>query len=183
MAQPVYKINSIFFLVGCGGDFWEVIVGVHRPALLIFTLFQSNIYKVNVREYPPGGNSMMAWHELLTHVKRRQPLNEVVFEASVLRVFIVSFKRFYDEYLLGFFFTIFWSLRLWMIFSLPKRDCKSLSVFVARKCVYIHPLQGGGAPDKLNKDVSQAIICTLRQFHFQKMVGWVAFKFPLYVEV
>ena len=27
---------------------------VHRPALLILTLFQSNIYKVNVREYPRG---------------------------------------------------------------------------------------------------------------------------------
>ena len=30
------------------------ISGVYRPALQIFTLFQSNIYKVNVREYPPG---------------------------------------------------------------------------------------------------------------------------------
>ena len=39
------------------------------------------------------------------HVKQR-PLNEDVFEANVLRFFIVSFKRFYDEYLLGFFFTI-----------------------------------------------------------------------------
>ena len=58
MAQPVYKIT--WGGGGGGGDFWEVIVGVHRPALLILTLFQSNIYKVNVREYPPGGNSMMA---------------------------------------------------------------------------------------------------------------------------
>ena len=46
---------------------------------------------------------MVAWHELLIHVKRRQPLNEDVFEASVLRFFIVSFKRFYDEYLLRIF--------------------------------------------------------------------------------
>ena len=46
---------------------------------------------------------MVAWHELLIHVKRRQPLNEDVFEASVLRFFIVSFKTFYDEYLLGVF--------------------------------------------------------------------------------
>ena len=41
----------------CGGGGREILgsrSGVHRPALLIFTLFQSNIYKVNVREYPPG---------------------------------------------------------------------------------------------------------------------------------
>ena len=37
---------------GGGGYFWEVIGGVCRPALLIFTLFQGNIYKVNVRDPP-----------------------------------------------------------------------------------------------------------------------------------
>ena len=73
---------------------------------------------------------MMAWHEVLTHVKRRQPLNEDVFEAGVLRFFIVSFKRFYDEYLLGFFFTIYWSLNVLLIFSLPKCDCKSLCLWL-----------------------------------------------------
>ena len=36
------------------GYFWEVVVGVYRPVLLILTPFQSNIYKVNVRESPPG---------------------------------------------------------------------------------------------------------------------------------
>ena len=40
--------------VGGGGVIsWEVVVGVHRPPHLIFTLFQSNIYKVNVREFLP----------------------------------------------------------------------------------------------------------------------------------
>ena len=29
----------------------------------------------------------------------------------------------------------------------------------------------------LNKDFSQAVISTFYQCHFQKMVGWVAFKF------
>ena len=53
MASPVYKIRSIF-LLGGGGLFLEVVVGVYRPALLILTPFQSNIYKVNVRESPPG---------------------------------------------------------------------------------------------------------------------------------
>jgi len=63
-------MNSIFFSQGGGGYFWEVAVGVCRLALLIFTLFQSNIYEVNVREYgTPRGfmssnehyhNSMMA---------------------------------------------------------------------------------------------------------------------------
>ena len=32
---------------------WEVVVGVHRPPHLIVTPFQSNIYKVNVREFLP----------------------------------------------------------------------------------------------------------------------------------
>ena len=44
------------FLRGGGGGrgyFWEVVEGVHRPPHLIFTLFQSNIYKVNVREFLP----------------------------------------------------------------------------------------------------------------------------------
>ena len=51
---------------------------------------------------------MMAYHEVLTNVKRRQPLKEVVFDVSVLHFFIVFFKRFYDEYLafVGVFFTI-----------------------------------------------------------------------------
>ena len=47
-ACAVYKMSSIFF---SQGHLWEVVVGLHRPALLIFTLFQRNIYKVNVREY------------------------------------------------------------------------------------------------------------------------------------
>ena len=46
MASKVYN----FFLSG-GGYFREVVVGVYRPPHLIFTLFQSNIYKVNVREF------------------------------------------------------------------------------------------------------------------------------------
>ena len=42
-----------FFFSGGGGIFWEVVVGVHRLPHLINTLFQSNIYKVNVREFLP----------------------------------------------------------------------------------------------------------------------------------
>ena len=38
----------------------------------------------------------------IKHVKRRQPLSDV-FESSVLRFSIVSFKRCYDEYLLELF--------------------------------------------------------------------------------
>ena len=40
------------------------------------------------------------------HVKQRQSFDEDVFEASVLRFFIVSFKGCYNEYLLWFAFTI-----------------------------------------------------------------------------
>ena len=50
-------MGFIFFSVGGeeggGGISWEVVVGVHRPLHLIFTLFQSNVYKVNVREFLP----------------------------------------------------------------------------------------------------------------------------------
>ena len=44
----------------------------------------------------------------------------------------------------------------------------SLCLWLERVCV--HPM---------NKDVSQAIIVTFYPCHFQKMVGWVAFKFSL----
>ena len=50
VVNAVYKMSFIFF---SEGYFWEVIVGVHRLAHLIFTLFQSNIYKVDVREFLP----------------------------------------------------------------------------------------------------------------------------------
>ena len=37
--QGLYnKMSFIFFLGGGGGYFWEVVVGVHRPPHLIFTL-------------------------------------------------------------------------------------------------------------------------------------------------
>ena len=67
----------------------------------------------------------------IKHIKQRQSLNEDVFEASVLRFFIVSFKRCYDEYLLWFFFTICWSWNLLMSFSPPKSLSKSLSVWTS----------------------------------------------------
>ena len=61
VASPVYKLRSIFFsggegVGGRGVVSWEVVIGECRPALLILTPSQSNIYKVNVREYlpPPG---------------------------------------------------------------------------------------------------------------------------------
>ena len=48
-------MGLIFFSGGWGGYFWEVVVGVHHPPHLIFTLFQSNIYKVNARESSSPG--------------------------------------------------------------------------------------------------------------------------------
>ena len=125
-------MSSIFF---SQGYFWQVVEGLHRPALLILTLFQSSIYKVNVREYPPRGfmswkrttlNSMMAWHEEDSH-----------WNIDVFVFFSSSPSKDYDEYVLGFFFTICWSLNLWMMFSLLKRDCKSLCVCGSSVCVYI----------------------------------------------
>ena len=40
-----------FFL--SGEYFWEVVMGVHRPRYLVLTPVQSNIHKVNVREFLP----------------------------------------------------------------------------------------------------------------------------------
>jgi len=48
-----FGAKNEFHFFSSQGYFWQVVEGVHRPALLNFTLFQSNIYKVNVREYPP----------------------------------------------------------------------------------------------------------------------------------
>ena len=62
---------------GGWGYFWEVVVGVHRPLHLIFTLFQSNIYKVNVREFLPRDKTDqgMSWgmcsHFVDHHVKQK----------------------------------------------------------------------------------------------------------------
>ena len=139
-------MSSIFFSGGGGGGYFlEVVVGVHRLALLILTLFQSNIYKVNVREYSRGfmsskwtrHNLMMVWHEVLTHVKRRQPLNEDVFEVSVLRFFIVSSKILrrvpfgvFLHYLLKFKpFAEFFPLKMWLQIS--------LCVWLECVCVFI----------------------------------------------
>ena len=94
------------------------------------------------------------------HVKRRQLLNEDVFEASLLCFFIFSFIRCYDEYLLWFFFTFCWSLNLLMSFF----QIANLSLCVARVRVCVLPL---------NIEVSQAIIGTFFQCLFQKMIGWV----------
>ena len=55
VASPVYKTHSFSSLGGGGGYLWEVVVGVRRPALLILTRFQRNIYRVNAREYSPPG--------------------------------------------------------------------------------------------------------------------------------
>ena len=49
--RPVYLRRFIFS--GGGGCFWEFVVGLHRPPHLIFTLFQSNICRANVREFLP----------------------------------------------------------------------------------------------------------------------------------
>ena len=66
-----------------------------------------------------------------------------------LRFFIVSFERRYDEHLLGFFFTSFWSLNLSSSFFPSKLDCKSLGVMISLALFF--------------------------QFLLRKMVGWVAF--------
>ena len=141
----------LFNWAACGatrGYFGKVVVGVHRPAPVIFTLFQSNIYKVNVRAYspPPSGfmswkrttfNCVMAWHEVITHVKRRQPLNEDPFETSVLR-FFVFFKRFYDEYVLEFFIHYLLKFKPMDDFF-PSKMWLKISLCLWPECVaYIH---------------------------------------------
>ena len=53
--EPNLRNGFYFFLGGGGGGgvFLGSRTGVHRPPHLIFTLFQSNVYKVNVREFLP----------------------------------------------------------------------------------------------------------------------------------
>ena len=51
--KPSLRNGFHFFLGEGGGDFWKVVVGVHCPPHLILTLFQGNIYKINVREFLP----------------------------------------------------------------------------------------------------------------------------------
>ena len=62
--KPSLRNGFNFFSHGGLGDYFcEVKVGEHHPPHLIFTLFQSNIYKVNVREFLPW-NKMdkgMSW--------------------------------------------------------------------------------------------------------------------------
>ena len=66
--------------------------------------------RVNLREYPPPlqilCRKINTINCLVTikNVKRRESLNEDVFEASVVHFFIVSYIRCYGEYLLGFLF-------------------------------------------------------------------------------
>ena len=87
---------------------------------------------------------------------------------DVLRFFIVSFKRFYDEYLVGFFFTICWSLNLCMIFF-PSKTWLQISLCLWLECVcqYTHWI-------KISLKLSLALFISAI---FWKMVGWVAFKF------
>ena len=42
--ETLIKHGRNFFLGGRGGYFWEVVVGVHRPALLIFYTISENIF-------------------------------------------------------------------------------------------------------------------------------------------
>ena len=55
--------------------FSGVIARVYRPALLILTLFQKNIYKVNVREYPWGFMSRK-WTLSIINLNKTSMLNE-----------------------------------------------------------------------------------------------------------
>ena len=72
-----------------------------------------------------------------------------------------------------FYFTIYSSLNPWMIFPF-QNVIANLCVFVTGVCVCVHP-------HSLNKDFSQAVIGTFYQYHFQKIVGWVAFKFLFFM--
>ena len=55
--KPSLRNGYHFFLSGGGGGgrgyFGEVVEWVHHPHHLIFTLFQSNIYKATVRGFLP----------------------------------------------------------------------------------------------------------------------------------
>ena len=122
--------------------FSGVIVGVYRPALLILTLFQKNIYKVNVREYPWGFMSRK-WTLSIINLNKTSMLNEgnhwmkmclklaySAFSSSPSKDPTISTFFF-------FFFTFCWSFNLLMSLSLPKRDCNAtISLSVAMWGLY-----------------------------------------------
>ena len=99
--------------------------------------FQINTYETNVRENAPGNFRCFTYgdkhymYKLLPikDITQRQRFNEDVFEASILCLFIVSFKRCYNEYLPWFFFTFCWSLNLLMSFF-PSKTWLQISVCV-----------------------------------------------------
>ena len=102
--KPSLRNGFNFFLTGGGGGeyFWEVVVGEHHPPHLIFTLFQSNIYKVNVRGFLPP-NKMdkgMSWGVLRNvdhHVK-----NNIIYRVSQKFVPLISCAITFDR---NFIFT------------------------------------------------------------------------------
>ena len=54
--ETLIKHGRKFFSRGAGGEgyFWEVVVGVHRPALLIFYTISENIFFWICKKIPPG---------------------------------------------------------------------------------------------------------------------------------
>ena len=156
-------MSSIFF---SQGYFWQVVEGLHRPALLILTLFQSSIYKVNVREYPPRiyvvKTDNFELYDGLTW--RRQPLKY----RCVCVLFIVSFKRLRWVRFGVFLHHLLKFKPLDDVF--PFKTWLQISLCLWLERVWVHPV---------NKDVSQAIFSTFYQCQFQKIVGWIGFKFSL----
>ena len=138
--SPVYKMSSIFF---SQGYFWQVVEALHRPALLILTLFQSSIYKVNVREYPPRiyvvKTDNFKLYDGLTW--RRQPLKY----RCVCVFFIVSFKRLRWVRFGVFLHHLLKFKPLDDVF--PFKTWLQISLCLWLERVWVHPV---------NKDVSQA---------------------------
>ena len=135
--------------VGGGGCFWKLVVGVRRPALLILTLFQSNIYKVNVREYSHGEFMFSKW--TLSIINLVQLLMRMCLKQAYCAFSSSSSK---DATMSNFWgcSSLFVKFKPFDEFFLFQNVNANLFEFVAGVlcvCVCVHPL---------NKNVSQAII-------------------------
>ena len=103
--KPSLRNGFNFFSQGVGGEeyFWEVVVGEHHPPHLIFTLFQSNIYKVKVREFLPW-NKMdkgMSWG-MCSYFVDHPVKNNIIYRVSQKFVPLISCTITFDQ---NFIFT------------------------------------------------------------------------------
>ena len=143
-------IIIINWQIRMGGYSWGFMVGGGGGCCLALKILTLNIVSDQYLwdkckgKLPPGIFAVFTYddkhYKLLTikHIKRRQRLNQDVFEASALCFFIVSFKRCYDEYLLWVFLFFLLKFEPFDEFFPFQNVIANLSVCSYCVCVYSH---------------------------------------------